>query len=264
MHLWCRLLPQCTMTLNMLRHSRLNPRLSAYTQLEGNFDFNHTPLAPPGTKVIIHEKTSVRHSWAPHGVEGWYAVPALESYRCYKSHCTKTGQSRIADTVEFFSTNITKPGLTSAEIAIQAAQQLSKALSQPMPKTPFANIGQEQLDAIRQLSTIFQAVNNSNTTKPTHAFPPSQTPTVPTVPIPAVPRVPIPAVPRVPIPARPQIQMTPAPRVPASTDPIQETPHHIPYNHNEITNSHNTVTIHDLPNRLSSPSCKTLYMPIQW
>jgi hypothetical protein len=56
LHLWDRLLPQATQTLNMLRPSRRNPRLSAYTILEGVFDFNTTPMAPPGTKVIIHEK----------------------------------------------------------------------------------------------------------------------------------------------------------------------------------------------------------------
>jgi hypothetical protein len=30
MHLWCRLLPQCTMTLNLLCQSRINPQLSVY------------------------------------------------------------------------------------------------------------------------------------------------------------------------------------------------------------------------------------------
>ena len=46
---WCRLLPQAELTLNLLRASRLNPKISAYAQLEGTFDFTRTPLAPPGT-----------------------------------------------------------------------------------------------------------------------------------------------------------------------------------------------------------------------
>ena len=53
---WCRLLPQAELTLNLLRPSRLNPKLSPYAQLEGAFDFNRTPPAPPGTPVIVHEK----------------------------------------------------------------------------------------------------------------------------------------------------------------------------------------------------------------
>ena len=48
LHLACQLRHQCDITLNMLRSSRLNPRLSAYTQLEGSFNFDTTPLAPQG------------------------------------------------------------------------------------------------------------------------------------------------------------------------------------------------------------------------
>jgi hypothetical protein len=54
--LWDKLLPQATITLKLLRKSRNNPRMSAYAQLNGHFDFNRTPLAPPGTRSIAHEK----------------------------------------------------------------------------------------------------------------------------------------------------------------------------------------------------------------
>jgi hypothetical protein len=47
LHLWDKLLPQAEMTLNMLRGSRINPKLSAHAQLHGVFDFNRTPMAPP-------------------------------------------------------------------------------------------------------------------------------------------------------------------------------------------------------------------------
>jgi hypothetical protein len=56
MHLWDRLMAQSTITLNLLRPSRRNLKILAYNMLEGNFDYNKTPLALPGTKVIIHEK----------------------------------------------------------------------------------------------------------------------------------------------------------------------------------------------------------------
>jgi hypothetical protein len=50
MHLWCHLIPQANQTLNLLRPSRLNPRLSAEAHLNGAFDYNKTPLAPPAPK----------------------------------------------------------------------------------------------------------------------------------------------------------------------------------------------------------------------
>jgi hypothetical protein len=44
----------------MLRPSRRHPQISAYAILEGMFDFNKTPLAPPGTKIVTHEKPAQR------------------------------------------------------------------------------------------------------------------------------------------------------------------------------------------------------------
>ena len=60
MVLWDKLLPQAIISLNLLRASHLNPNLSAYAQLHGAFDFNRTPLAPPGTRVFTHVKCEVR------------------------------------------------------------------------------------------------------------------------------------------------------------------------------------------------------------
>ena len=51
---WDRLLEQAEIKINLLRPSRLNPRLSAYAQLNGEFDFNRTPTAPPGTRTLVH------------------------------------------------------------------------------------------------------------------------------------------------------------------------------------------------------------------
>jgi hypothetical protein len=47
LRLWDRLIPHIIITLNLLRQSRVNPKLSAYAQLNGPFDFNRTPIAPP-------------------------------------------------------------------------------------------------------------------------------------------------------------------------------------------------------------------------
>jgi hypothetical protein len=45
MHLWDRLLPHSVITLNKLRTSRINPKLSAATQISGQYDFNRSPMA---------------------------------------------------------------------------------------------------------------------------------------------------------------------------------------------------------------------------
>ena len=78
MHLWDYNIPQATLTLNILRPSCINPHLLAEAQLDWPFNFNATPLAPPGTKVLIHEIPDQRRSWAPHCVDVWYIGPARE------------------------------------------------------------------------------------------------------------------------------------------------------------------------------------------
>ena len=83
-------------TLNLLRPSRINPTLSAHAQLHGLFDFNATPFAPPGTKVIVHQKPKIRKSWAPRGKDGWYIYGAKDHYRCYNIYVLETQSSHTA------------------------------------------------------------------------------------------------------------------------------------------------------------------------
>jgi hypothetical protein len=59
-HLWDRLLPQAEITLNLLRTSRLHPQLSAAAHFHGLVDYNKTAFAPPGCKIIAHEKPGKR------------------------------------------------------------------------------------------------------------------------------------------------------------------------------------------------------------
>jgi hypothetical protein len=152
--LWDKLVEQANITLNLLRASRLNPKLSAYAQLHGSFDFNRTPLAPPGTKVVIHVKPDKRNSWDPHGNTGWYVGPAMEHYCCYHIYVPKTQAYRIADTVDFFPSKVPMPKLSSADAAQHAAQDLLAALQNQSPAAPFHPMGDTQLTALRQLATI--------------------------------------------------------------------------------------------------------------
>ena len=121
MHLWDRNIPQSTLTLNLLHPSRINPHLSAEAQLNGTFNFNATPLAPSGTKVLIHETPDQQRSWAPYGVDGWYIGPACKHYWCYRVYVPITRDERVAKTVQLFPNNCPVPKLSSADNAARAA-----------------------------------------------------------------------------------------------------------------------------------------------
>jgi hypothetical protein len=145
--LWDKLLPQATITLNLLQKSIINPLMSAYAQLNGHFDFNRTPLPPPGTRIIAHEKPDQRESWDPHGLDSYYLGPALDHYRCYQVHITKTKGTRIVETVEFPPAKLAMPSTSSKDLASIAALELSNALQNPAPAALFSQIGTAQLQA---------------------------------------------------------------------------------------------------------------------
>jgi hypothetical protein len=110
LHLWDKLLPQAKTTLNLLRGSRIIPKLSAYAQLHDPFDYNRTPMAPPGICVLVHVKLQDRTTWSPHGEDGWYTGPALESYRCFTVWIWASRATRICDRLTWLPTKIRSHG----------------------------------------------------------------------------------------------------------------------------------------------------------
>ena len=81
LHLWCRLIPQCKKTLNMMRPTHINPKISYDTYLQGIHDFNRFSFLPHRILTVIHESQDIRESYAPHGLKGWYAGGSPEHYR---------------------------------------------------------------------------------------------------------------------------------------------------------------------------------------
>ena len=99
---WCRLIKPSTKTLNMLRSSRINPKLSAYQQIWGDFDYNTTPLAPLVCLAVIYDAPEDQPTCFNHGTIGYYTGPAEYHYRNYIIYTPTTGGTRIGSTVYFF------------------------------------------------------------------------------------------------------------------------------------------------------------------
>ncbi|KAL3781993.1 hypothetical protein HJC23_013821 [Cyclotella cryptica] len=57
LHLWCQTLPQMECQLNLLRQSRLHPKLSAYAHLYGHHDYNALPFVPIGMEALMLDVT---------------------------------------------------------------------------------------------------------------------------------------------------------------------------------------------------------------
>ena len=73
-------------------------------QLNGVFDYNRTPMAPPGMKSPIHETPQQRQTWDSRGKEGWYIVTAPLHYQFYHIYVPETRGERTAKKVDYFPT----------------------------------------------------------------------------------------------------------------------------------------------------------------
>ena len=70
--------------------------------IHGDFDYNQTPLPPPGCKITIDDRAGERRTWAEHVSRVFYAGPAMEHYRNCHCYLLNTKSTRVSNTVEFF------------------------------------------------------------------------------------------------------------------------------------------------------------------
>ena len=118
---WDRLIFQAELIINLLRNSRIDPALLAWAYLFGNHNFNQSPLVPPGTKVVLHSKSSQRKSWAFHGEQEWYTGPASSHYRCAKYYIPETYRESITDTAQLIPRQVPIP---NANIETQLSKKV--------------------------------------------------------------------------------------------------------------------------------------------
>ena len=143
-----------------MRPSRINPSLSAYHILFGNFNYLSTPMRPPGIRCEIHEKPKQQRSWVSHSTTGWYVGPSMEHYcSCYRIFIPSTGKIRIGDTVEFFPTRLRMPRKSTLDKILFTAKDLVNLLKNPEPSSPFLQFGNEQFSALQQLADMFKLCN---------------------------------------------------------------------------------------------------------
>ena len=111
---------KCVITMNILHNSRVNPDLSAYAYLYGPYNFNKSPMATPGTCVIVHNKPGNFKSWIHNSIPGWYIGPLLYHCRCKQFFMPATGIIWITDTLQYIPKAIVPPKTTTEDYLQQA------------------------------------------------------------------------------------------------------------------------------------------------
>ena len=106
----------------------------------GDFHFDSTPIAPPGTTMLMHVKPENRSSFGFNAKKTFYIGPAFKHYRTFKGLIPATGGERLSDLVKFKHHAIAIPDLTPADRILEAARQLDSAIKQQPKKAPMDEI----------------------------------------------------------------------------------------------------------------------------
>jgi hypothetical protein len=143
-----------------------------------SFDYNRTPLAPIGTKTVVHLRTTQKGhtTFGDHGVIGSTIGPAMDHYRHWDFYMPKTRATRVSDTVVFLPEKYSMPTTASADRASTALEELTEALKNPAAAKPFLNTGNKLNAAIEALTEILAAnqgttPSNSETVQPPRVDP---------------------------------------------------------------------------------------------
>jgi hypothetical protein len=80
----------------------------------------------------------------------------MHHYRCQNVYISATASERIMDTLEFFPHNYQLPQLSSTDLLLMAAKDMTDALQNPHPEVPFASVGDDTILALADLAAIFK------------------------------------------------------------------------------------------------------------
>ena len=152
---WDRLTEQGMMTQIFLRNTRTNPKLSSWEYIFGRYDYRATPMAPPGIKMVIHEKPSQRGSLDPLGIVGFYIGPAMMHYRSVKCCIPSTRAERVTDTITFLPHKTPVPQVSPAELIRHALEKIIKLATSPPKNLPFLPEANDTHQAVKDIAKIF-------------------------------------------------------------------------------------------------------------
>ena len=102
--------------------------LSAWAIMEGEFQFDAIPIAPPGSRILMHDKPGKRKTFGMNARPAWYLGPCFKHYRTFRGIVPSTGGERLSDTVRFQHHAIAIPDLTPANSILEATRQLNDAI----------------------------------------------------------------------------------------------------------------------------------------
>jgi hypothetical protein len=140
------------LTVNLLRHSNVAPKVSTYAHVHGQRDYMECPFAPLECAVMAHVKPKNRQSWNVHTDTSFNIGTTIEHHQCFHIYIVKTRATRISDTVFFKHQYDTNLQVTPETLIIKAALDLNSAL-----KGMVSRDGQT-VEALKKFSKLFTKI----------------------------------------------------------------------------------------------------------
>jgi Reverse transcriptase (RNA-dependent DNA polymerase) len=153
--IWDKLIPQAVLTLNLMRGSRMNSKHSAHSQIHRPFDYNATPIAPLGFRVLVHVKPHMRGTWDPKAEDGFYIGQAPKHYRCVTVYIKETASTRITDTIAWIPQNTGVPTTSPSDKVIAAIQNVQTTIMGIPKSNSLADRTEEKIQTLQHLTELF-------------------------------------------------------------------------------------------------------------
>ena len=166
-------MPQCDISLNHIHSSHCQPKIPVHACLFIKFDFNKTPFSVTGTKVLVHETSTQRHTYEPHVSKVLYISPLLEYYHCYKCFVTSTNSTGDNITVDWFTHSVPFTKFSNDTYLRQRVEEILSLLKEKYEYAiPQLTYGYPITNAYIQISQILrQATNLPSPRPPTYPLP---------------------------------------------------------------------------------------------
>ena len=125
---WDLPLHQEEITINLLCTLQFDPTKSAWELMFGPFNYNATPLGPPGCYIIINAKGTTWRTWDFKGLEGFYIGPEMNHYRSYTLLGNSTQAIVVSYTIIFWHHTLNLPVLTADDCITHCLRALTTAI----------------------------------------------------------------------------------------------------------------------------------------
>ncbi len=86
----CNLLEPMKLTLNLLRQSKVAPKISAFAHVHGHHDYMKKPVAPLGCAIEAHIKPEDHWTWDTRSDAGFSLGTSMQHHHCFCVYITKT------------------------------------------------------------------------------------------------------------------------------------------------------------------------------